>query len=251
MSKQFYTPHQENMEGPSQQKAKLPLFISLLNVLIAPKKVFFALIDNGFSFWLPLLMLLAFNFGFLFIYFDTVAPVEFLTDLMKTSPDLDSTGNFDVLLVNFEFVKYLFIFMYSAALIISFLLSAWVFYIISNIVSYKNISFVSWLACVSWANLPMVIASIVQIGLFYGYGANDRFFSIDDLKVPNLNSLIVHLEVTDLGYDLLMKIQPFYIWVLFLSVFGFKQMTQSNWLKSSLPVIAVIAVTFGLSVIIG
>jgi len=243
MSDQFYTPSNENMELQSEPKASLSLVKSLLNIVVSPKDVFEKLPGNGTSFWLPSALIALSMFGFMFFYMNTVLPADMVNYLFLMEPELENTVSFEQMLSTYPFIKISLIVAPLFFILIMYFKTTFLFYISSNIVSYQQHSFLTWMGFTAWVYSPFILVSLVQILSFINLGGLDHFVSLTDIEVMSANNLFFNLEKGQAFYNIASTITPFYIWTIGLSVYGFKVLTKSHWLKSILVNAIVVALS--------
>ncbi|MCJ8313931.1 MAG: YIP1 family protein [Saccharospirillaceae bacterium] len=234
MSDQFYTPANENMEIQSETKPPLHLLKSLLNMFVSPKEVFDNLPGNGASFWLPSSLIGLSIVAFMLFYMNAVLPVDMVGYLFLMEPELENTVSFEQMLVSYPFIKISFIVAPLFLLLFLYLITAFIFYISSNIVSYKQHSYLTWMAFNAWVYLPTILVSLVQILSFINLGGLNHFVALTDIEVMSVNNFFLKYEQGHVLYAALTTLNPFYIWTIGLSVYGFKVLTNCNWLKTLL-----------------
>jgi hypothetical protein len=208
---------------------------------LEPSKAYEAIFQKH-SLWFPMVAITLASLIFMMVYATGVDPVWFLDDMINIT--LQQTPDADVSMMKGEGVFYAMIGGLFGAVVLGiplmFVLQALYFFLVSKF-SSKEMTFVSALALVAWASLPLIVDTLAALSNFL---TSDGQVGMADINILSLSSML-GLTVADPWFTLASKFTVGTIWSWGLMTIGYKQFAKISTGKAALTVLAPYVVMYG------
>lgn len=199
-------------------------FAASIDALISPEQAFNTVKEKKGWSWVPFIFVVVAMLATYSYYFSVVDAewlqnqnIEQITKNNAMSDDeikaMRETMSIDVL-------KYGTLIGGPLTLIVVSLIFAVYLNIASKISTKSEYTFTQWYGFTWWANMPLVIASLVSILVIVF--APDGKIAMQDLQPASLNSLLLGLDMGNAWYGFAEAINVFTFWSIFLTTVGIK-----------------------------